>query len=74
MQVQDKTSTIRPVFPDYRYAFYNYDKSNMLEVGLKRKHVDKTLQKKAQALKDIEKRLLQKNIIYEKIPYYMGQK
>ena len=43
-----------PVFPDYRYAFYNYDKSKMLEVGLKRKHVDKTLQKKAQALKDIE--------------------
>ena len=46
----------------------------MLEVGLKRKHVDKTSRKKAQALKDIEKRLLQKNIIYEKIPYYMGQK
>lgn len=63
-----------PVFPDYRYAFYNYDKSKMLEVGLKRKHVDKTLQKKSQALKDIEKRLLQKNIIYEKIPYYKGQK
>ena len=59
-----------------KHVFIN--KSKMLVVGQKRKHVHKILREKALALKDIEKGLSNKKVAAKysvpKIPYLNGSK
>ena len=60
----------------YHEAFFFTNKSEMMVARQKRKHVHKTLREEAQALKDIEKGLTNKEVAgkynVSKIPYLHG--